>query len=92
MAVWQPASTTADVTVTKIAGYIRVRIIMNRGFFRIFGIHSFYVTATLLNISLSRATDMVTQTFQAYRLAAAARRPLLMTTGMSTSTGMDFEP
>ena len=41
---------TADVTVTKIAGYVRVRILMNRWFFRIFGIHSFYATATLLNI------------------------------------------
>ena len=31
---------TADVTVTKIAGYVRVRILMNQWFFRIFGIHS----------------------------------------------------
>ena len=28
--VWQPTHKTADVTVTKIAGYVRVRIIMNR--------------------------------------------------------------
>ena len=42
---------TADVAVTKIAGCVRVRILMNRCFFsRIFGIHSFYATATLLNI------------------------------------------
>ena len=34
-------SKTADVTVTKIAGYVRVRILMNRWFFRIFGIHIF---------------------------------------------------
>ena len=40
----------ADVTVTKIAGYVRIRILMNRWFIRIFGIHSFYATATLLNI------------------------------------------
>ena len=26
-----------------MAGYVRVRILMNRWFFRIFGIHSFYV-------------------------------------------------
>ena len=28
--VWQPTPKTADVTVTKIAGYVRVRILMNR--------------------------------------------------------------
>ena len=28
--VWQPTPRTADVTVTKIAGYVRVRILMNR--------------------------------------------------------------
>ena len=32
----------------------------------------------------------VTYTFQVYRLAGAARCPLLMTTGTSTSTGVDF--
>ena len=48
--VRQPTPKTADVTVTKIAGYVRVRILMNLWFFRIFGIHSFYGTATLLNI------------------------------------------
>ena len=47
--VWQPNPRMADVTVTKIAGYVRVRILMNRRFFRIFGIHTFYATATLLN-------------------------------------------
>ena len=31
---------------------------MNRGFFRIFRIHSFYTTATLLNMSLSPAMNM----------------------------------
>ena len=41
---------TVDVTVTKMAGYVRVHIFMNRWFFRIFGIHSFYATATFLNI------------------------------------------
>ena len=48
--VSQPTPRMADVTVTKIAGYVRVRILMNRWFFRIFGIHSFYATTTLLNI------------------------------------------
>ena len=28
--VWKPTPITADVTVTKIAGYVRVRILMNR--------------------------------------------------------------
>ena len=51
--VWQPTPKTADVTVTKIAGYVRVRVVMNRWFFRIFGNHSFYATATLLNIWIS---------------------------------------
>ena len=50
LCVWQPTPKTADVTVTKIAGYDRVRLLMNRRFFRIFGIHSFYATSTLLNI------------------------------------------
>ena len=49
--VGQPTPKTADVTITKIAGYFscphpRESVI----FFRIFGIHSFYATATLLNI------------------------------------------
>ena len=48
--VWQPNPKTADVTVTKIAGYVRVRILMNLWFFRIFCIHTFHATATLLNI------------------------------------------
>ena len=30
VAGWQPTPTTAHVTVTKIAGYVRVRIIVNR--------------------------------------------------------------
>ena len=28
--VWQPTPTTADVTVIKITGYVRVPILMNR--------------------------------------------------------------
>ena len=40
----------AEVTVTKIAGYVRVRILMNRWFFRIFGIHIFQVMANLVNL------------------------------------------
>ena len=39
-------SYTGDVTFTKIAGYVRIRILMNRSFFHIFGIHTFYATAT----------------------------------------------
>ena len=31
--VWQPTPKTADVTVTKIASYVRVRIVINRCFF-----------------------------------------------------------
>ena len=34
--VWQPTHKTADVNVTKIAGYVRVRILMNRYFFLVF--------------------------------------------------------
>ena len=44
--VWQSTPRTADVTVTEIAGYVRVRILMNRWFFRIFRIHRFYVSVT----------------------------------------------
>ena len=36
LAGWQPTPTTADVTVTQIAGYVRVRILMNRLFFSYF--------------------------------------------------------
>ena len=46
--VWQSTPRTADVTVTKIAGYIRVLILMNRWFFRIFGIHTFYACGSLM--------------------------------------------
>ena len=28
--VWQPTPKTADVTIAKIGGYVRVRILMNR--------------------------------------------------------------
>ena len=34
--VWQPTPRTADVTVTKIAGYVRVCILMNRWWFFVF--------------------------------------------------------
>ena len=46
----QETPRTADVTVTKIAGYVRVRILMDGDFFRIFGIHIFQVMASLLNL------------------------------------------
>ena len=55
VAVWQPTPKTADVTLTTITGYVRVCILMNRWFFCI---HSFYDTATLLNMSLSPAMNM----------------------------------
>ena len=76
VAVWQPTPKTADVTVTKIAGYVRVRILMNRRFFRIFGIHSFYATATLLNMSLSPAMNM-------WLTDAAEARFILLTPSVS---------
>ena len=34
--VWKPNPITADVTVTKIAGYVRIRILMNQWFFSYF--------------------------------------------------------
>ena len=37
-AIWESTSRTAAVTVTKIAGYVRVRILMNRSLFRIFSL------------------------------------------------------
>ena len=39
--VWHPTPRMADVTVTKIAGYVRVQILMNQRFVRIFGVHTF---------------------------------------------------
>ena len=30
VSVWQPTPTTADATVTEIAGYVRVHILVNR--------------------------------------------------------------
>ena len=36
VADWQPTPTTADVVVAKIAGYVRVRILMNRWIFFVF--------------------------------------------------------
>ena len=44
--VWKSAPRTADVTVTKIAGYVRVRILMKRWLFRIFGINSLKFLST----------------------------------------------
>ena len=56
--IWQSTPRTADVTVTEIAGYVRVRILIESViFFRIFGIHSFYATATLLNVWIYMRTD-----------------------------------
>ena len=42
MCMWKPTPITADVTVTKIAGYVCVRILMNRGFFLYFW-HSYFL-------------------------------------------------
>ena len=56
--VWKPNPRTADVTSTKIAGYVRVRILMNRDFFIFLAFIVFYATATLLNMSLSPAMNM----------------------------------
>ena len=39
-----------------------------------------------------RSVGQCDVTFQAHRLAGADRMPLLMTTGTSTSTDVDFEP
>ena len=36
VSVWHPTPRTADVTVTKIAGYVHFRILMNRWFFFVF--------------------------------------------------------
>ena len=67
LAVWpsgrlvQPTPRTADVTVTKIAGYVRVRILTNRGIFFVFlAFIFFYAMATLFSMSLSPATASVT--------------------------------
>ena len=51
--MWKSARRTADVTVTKIAGHVR-RPHSHEAviFFRIFGIHSFLRTTTLLNICI----------------------------------------
>ena len=38
-----------NVTVTKIAGYVRARVLMIREFVCIFRIHSFLVMAILVN-------------------------------------------
>ena len=55
--MWQPTPKTADVTVTKIAGCSRPYSHESVIFFsRIFCIHSFYATATLLNMSVEYAT------------------------------------
>ena len=86
--VWQrvPTPTTADFTVTKIAGYVRVHILMNRWFFSRFGIHSFtlqplcsiYEYACNEHAAIGGCGGGLDF---AYHLAGAARRPLLMTTG-----------
>ena len=44
--VWKPTPITADVTVTKIAGYVRVRILMNLWFFVFLVFILFYAMTT----------------------------------------------
>ena len=56
--VWQQTPKTANVTVAKIAVYVRVRIINIRWFFSYLVIYSCYATATLLNMSLSHVMNM----------------------------------
>ena len=41
--VWQPPPAQADVTVTKIAGYVRVRVLINPCVFSYFW-HSYFLT------------------------------------------------
>ena len=84
--VWDPTPRTADVTVTKIAGYVRARILMNRWFF--FRILAFIIFTLMLNIWICMQwTDTPWRWVVwggldfAYLLARAARNPLLMTTG-----------
>ena len=56
VAMRQPTPKTADVTVTKIADLLCSRLHSHESVH--FGIHSFYATATLLNMSLSPAMNM----------------------------------
>ena len=76
-------------------------------FFRIFGIHSFYATATLFNLSLNHAKNLwladAADGGCGGRLDFAPMHairsvgqcdvniPSLMTTGTSTTTDVDFE-
>ena len=46
--VWKPTARTADVT--KITGYVRVRILMKQWFFRILGIHIILCSATFYTL------------------------------------------
>ena len=50
MAVWKPTPITADVT--KIAGYVRIRILVNRWFL---AIHTFYATTFYTPDALTRS-------------------------------------
>ena len=102
MCVWQPTPRTADVTVTKIAGYMFASAFSWIGDFFLsnFAINAFYATATLLNIWIcmqwTDAADGGCGGGQCDEnipsLSRSARRPLLMPTGKSTTTGVDFEP
>ena len=61
--VWQSTPRTANVTVTKIAVYVRVRILVNRCFFRIF--------AFIVFKFLSTFTRRVHIHLHAYKLCSA---------------------
>ena len=56
----------ADVTVMKIAGYVRVRILMIRWFFRIFRIHIFFIYGEFGDIKIKLCVQ-VTATAAASR-------------------------
>ena len=96
--VWQPTHRMADVTVTKIAGYVRVRILMNRCFFFVF--LAMFILFTLQPLCWIYMNVHAMNWCNCggcgggldFAPTHAALRPLLMTTGKSTTTDVDFEP
>ena len=66
--------------VTKIAGYVRVRILMNRLFFRIFGIHIFLTYGEFFELINMHAMKLRVQALRA-ALASGARRALPLVGG-----------
>ena len=87
---WQPTPKTADVTVTKFAGYVRVRILMNRWFFS-YVWHSLFLRyghfveyMTMHEMNWCSGRWFCGRRIGLCTNAGAARMPLLMTTGTST--------